>query len=78
MAGMLHTIRRQHSAMRGLPHDGGGEAVTTRDTPLAECILRSIAPPRHKKAGAKRMVAGMLHTIHPQHHAKRCQPLDGW
>ena len=67
VAGMLHTICRQHSAKCGPPNDGAaimaaigrGEVVTIRDTPLADCIVR----PRLMKAGATRMVAGMLLTI---------------
>ena len=69
---MLHTIRRQHSAKRGPTHDCGGEAVITRDTPLAERIAR----PRHMAAGAWWMVACMLHTIRRQPSAKRGPPRD--
>ena len=67
VAGMLHTIRDQHSAKRGPAHDGEGEAVTTRDTPLAELLEL----PHNMTAGARRMVAGMLHTIRRQQSAKR-------
>ena len=70
---MLLTISRQHSAKRGPPHDGGCEAVTTRDTSMAKLIAR----PRHMTAGAGRMVAGMLLTISRQHSAKRGPPHDG-
>ena len=69
---MLLTISRQHSEKRDPQHDGGGEAVTSRDTPLAERIALSL----HMAAGAWRMVAGMLHTIRRQQSTKRGPPRD--
>ena len=35
MAGTLHTVSRQLSSERGPPREGGREAVTCCDTPLA-------------------------------------------
>ena len=73
VAGMLHTIGHQLSAKRGPPHDGGGEAVITRDTQLAERIVL----PRHITAGARQKVAGMLLMICHQQSALRGLPQDG-
>jgi len=56
---MSLTIRCQHRAKRGVPHDGWGEAVTTRDTPLAKLLEL----PHNMTAGASRADGGR-HAAH--------------